>query len=300
MTWKSTMVLIFAIMLAVLLVFAYFISRLNFPGQAMEVMGVRSVFPAGAHAPVPDAKNGWQGYGFTGRFRFFSRPASQAREDFRKLAESNFSRLALKRKLDLFGGGLYAMHKVRKGYRMYCLFFRGDVVYWADMRSANSLYFSRRVFERFMLNLEIEGEKASLAVAGQIRLLHGKISPFFMQSPGQLLGMIAVMFALAMLIIFAVNMISGSCPRRTDWPVTACTPRATLIVKGFARRQVMACCLSLEGESLVIYRFRRPYLRIDLRSERQHIVWGKNSLAYKNARVILPEEDFQNWRSRLL
>jgi hypothetical protein len=29
-----------------------------------------------------------------------------------------------------------------------------------------------------------------------------------------------------------------------------------------------------------------------------HVVWEKNSLCYKNIRVILAENDFQNWRSR--
>ncbi len=269
------MVLIFAIMSAVLLAVAYFILRLDFPGQAMEVMGVRSVFPAGVHVPVADAKNGWQGYGFAGRFRFFLRPAVAAQKDFHQLAEKNFGRLPLKQKLDLFGGGVYAMHKKGKGYRLVCLFFRGGVVYWADMVSADSLYFSRRVFERFMLNLEIEGEKVSPAVAGQIDRLHGEISPFFMQTPGQLLAMMAAFFILTMLIVYAVNRFSGSCPRRTDWPVTVCTPRATLVVRGFARRQVTACWVSLEGESLVIYRFRRPFLKIDLGSERSHLILEK-------------------------
>jgi hypothetical protein len=299
-TWKKTMILICAIMLAAWLAVGYFLLQLDFPGQAMEVMGVRSIFPAGAHAPVADAKNGWQGYGFAGRFRFFSRPADRAREDFQQLAEKNFARLTLKQELDLFGGGLYALHRERKGYRLYCVFFRGGVVYWADMRSADSLSFSRRIFERFILNLEIEGAKVSPGLAGQIRRLHGRISPFFMQTPGQLLAMMAALFVFTMLIVFAVNMFSGSCPRRTDWPVTVCTPRATLVVKGFARRQVTACCLSLEGESLVIYRFRRPFLKIAVGSERQHFEWEKNSLFYKNYRLILSEEEFQHWRSRLL
>jgi hypothetical protein len=299
-TWKRVIALIFAIMLAVLLAFAFFLLRLDFPGQAKEVLGVRSIFPAGKHAPIADAENGWLGYGFANRFRFFSRPAAAAQADFRALAEKNFARLPLRQKMDLFGGGLYAMHRQRKGYRLYCLFYRGGVVYWADMRSADSLDFSRRIFERFILNLEIGAEKVSPAVAGQVRLLHGKISPFFMQTPGQLLAMMAAMFALAMLIVFAIHMFSGACPRRTDWPLTACTPRATLVVKGFARRQVTACCLSLEGRSLVVYRFRRPFLKIDVGSERQRIEWKKNSLYYKNYRVILSEEEFQQWRTRLL
>jgi hypothetical protein len=34
-----------------------------------------------------------------------------------------------------------------------------------------------------------------------------------------------------------------------------------------------------------------------LGSDRRNIAWEKNSLVYKNIRVILAEEDFQRWRS---
>ncbi len=65
-------------------------------------------------------------------------------------------------------------------------------------------------------------------------------------------------------------------------------------------RRLRACCLCLEGESLVVYRFHRLFFKIDMGLERQHVVWKKNSLYYKKFRVILAEEDFQNWRSRFL
>jgi hypothetical protein len=50
----------------------------------------------------------------------------------------------------------------------------------------------------------------------------------------------------------------------------------------------------------VIYRFRRPYLWIDIRGERQDIVWEKKSLRYKNIRGILEDNGFQDWRLRLM
>lgn len=300
MTWKQTLGLIFLIMLSVLLV-AYFVTaRPVSQGRAMTIMGLSSVFPAADHARVHDAKNGWQGYAWGGNFRLFQRPSPHAGADFKKLAADNFSRAPLKQDLSLFGGGFYALQKVRKGYRMACLFFRGNTTYWADMVSTNSLHFNRLAFENFILNLEIDGEKAPAAVAEEIRSLREKISPFFMQTPGQLLTMIAAISALVLLIVAAVNLIGGACPRRGDRPMEICTPRATVAVRGFGRRQVGACCLCLEGDSLTIYRFRRPLLRIDMRSERQHVVWEKRSLLYKKYRVILSEDEFQRWRSRFL
>lgn len=300
MTWKKTLWLIFFIMLAVLLSVYFVFSRLGMECRPGTVMGVSSVFPAGGPFPVRDAKNGWQGYGFAGNFRFFSRPSPHAGDDFEKLVEENFGRSPLKQGLSLFGGGIYVLRNAGKGYRMACLFFRGETNYWADMYSANSLHFSRQAFEKFILELEIDGEKVSPVVAGQIRSLHKRISPFFMQTPGQLLGMIAGIFALVMLVVAVVNRFSGSCPRRHELPAEMCTPWATVVVRGFGRRQVAACCLCLEGESLVVYRFRRPFLKIDMRNERPHIIWKKKSLYFKNYRVILTEEEFQHWRSRLL
>jgi hypothetical protein len=56
----------------------------------------------------------------------------------------------------------------------------------------------------------------------------------------------------------------------------ACTPYATLRVSGCGRRKITACCLCLEGDMLVIYRFRRPFMKIDIRSARPEIIWEKN------------------------
>ena len=300
MTWKKTLWLTFFIMLAVMLIVYFVISRQSIQGNAMKIMGVSSIFPAGNCSRIPDAKNGWQGCGFTGNFRFFSRSSPQAREDFQKLVKENFSRSPLKQDLALFDGGVYVLQRAGKGYRMFCLFYKGGVNYWADMLSRDSLHFSRQAFERFILNLEIEGEKTAAAVVGQIGSLHGKISPFFMQTPGQLLGMMATIFTLVMLFAAAMIRFSGSCPRRQDQAGEACTPGATLAIRGFGRRNVTACCLCREGEFLVIYRFRRPYLKINIRRERQDIVWEKRSFRYKNIRVTLDDDDFQNWRLRLM
>ena len=300
MTWKKSLWLASSIMLVVLLIVYYFISRQRVPGRDMRIMGVSSIFPAGGYSRVTDAKNNWQGFAFAGKFRLFFRPSPRAREDFVRLAKENFSRAHWQQDLALFGGGVYVLQRARKGYRMFCLFYRDGVNYWADMLSGNSLDFSRQAFERFMLNLEIGGEKTAAVVAGQIAALHGKISPFFMQTPAQLLGMMAAIFTLVMMLIFALMRFSGSCPRRAGLAEGACTPFATLRIGGFARRKITACCLCREGEFLVIYRFRRPYLRIDIRRERQKIIWGKNSFRYKNIRITLDDEAFQEWRFRLM
>jgi hypothetical protein len=298
MTWKKSMWLTFFVMLSVMLIVNFIFSRQSIQGNTMKIMGVSSIFPAGNYSRIPDAKNGWQGFGFAMNFRFFFRSSPQARLDLRKLVKDNFSRSPLKQDLALFDGGAYILQKAGKGYRMFCLFSRGDTNYWADMFSPSSLHFSRQAFEQFILNLEIDGQKTSAVVAGQIDSLHNKISPFFMQTPAQLLGMMAIICALAMFIAVAANIFSGSCPLRLDLTPEACTPGATLLVRGFGRRRVGACCLCREGDFLVIYRFRRPFLKIDMSTERQNVLWEKNSLRYKNYRVILDEDDFQNWRSR--
>lgn len=50
----------------------------------------------------------------------------------------------------------------------------------------------------------------------------------------------------------------------------------------------------------MIYRCRRLYLKIDIRRERQDIAWGKKSFRYTNIRVTLSNEDFQEWRLKLV
>lgn len=298
MTWKKSLGLIFFIMLAALLTVNFIMARQRIQVQPGKILGVRSLFPAGRCSAVRAAKNGWQGFAFAANFRFFSRSGPRARDDFKKLLKDNFSRSPLQQDLALFDGGAYILQKAGKGYRMFCLFYHGDTNYWADMFSQGSLHFSRQAFEQFILHLDIDGKGTSPAVAGQIRSLQKKVSLFFMQTPAQLLGMMAAICALTMFIAVAVNIFSGSCPRRQELLPEVCVTGATLVVKGFGRRRVIACCLCREGDFLVIYRFRRLFLKIAMSTERKNVIWDKNSLNYKNYRVILAEDDFQNWRSR--
>ena len=300
MTWRRMIAVMAALMLLPLLAAFFFISRLEIPGREMEVMGVRSIFPAGRPAPVADAKNKWQGFAFAGNFRFFRRPSENARDDHQTLKRENFSATPLQTELDLFAGGIYAMQKAGKGYRLACIFYREGMNYWADMASANSLDFSHRVFERFILNLRIGGDRVSPAVAGQLAALRGRVSPWLLQTPGQLAFMIGVFFILALAVTFLVNRFSGSCPRLNGQEGGTCTPYATLRVSGFGRRQLTACCLRHEGDQLVIYRFRRPFKKIAIAAARHEIIWETSSFRYQNLRLILPYNDFQRWRALLM
>ena len=115
-----------------------------------------------------------------------------------------------------------------------------------------------------------------------------------------MMGLMAAIFLLVTGITYGLNRFSGSCPRRADPAGDECTPYATLRIRGFARRQLNACCLCREGDFLVVYRFRRPYLKIDLRSERQEIAWERTSFRYMNIRIIMAYEDFSKWRLRLM
>ena len=105
MTWKKMLWLMGCIMLAVLLAVSVIISRQRIAGSERSVLGVRSVFPAGAFSPVRNAENGWQGFGFARGFRFFSRPSAKARDDFREVVRKNFSGLPLRTELSLFADG---------------------------------------------------------------------------------------------------------------------------------------------------------------------------------------------------
>lgn len=308
MTWRRVLILVFLVMLASLLPLYFVVLHQDIPGQSREVFGVRSLFPSGPSAFVADARNGWQGLAFSGRFRFFRRSSANAAADLLALKRENFSAAPILSDLDLFDGGFLALRRANKGYRLFCVFHEGGASYWADMHSASSFDFSLRAFERFILNLEVDGRKASPAVAGQVAALRRRISPLTVQTPAQFFVLMAGIFALTLLIVYLVFRLSGAPPRRTAAPAMEtgggdgdlCTPYATLRVGGFARRKTTACCLCLEGDALVIYRFRRPFMKIDLRRERQDLEWEKTAFRYKNIRVIMSYADFEKWRLRLM
>ena len=308
MTWRRVLVLVFVVMLASLLPVYFFVARQEIPGASIEVLGVRSVFPAGGHAPVTDARNGWQGFAFSGGLRFFQRPAEDAAAGLRALKRENFADAPLLADLDLFAGGFFALRRANKGYRLFCVFHEGGTAYWADMRSSSSLDFALRAFERFIVNLEIGGRKAAPGVAGQLAALRRRIPWLTVQTPVQFFALMGGIFALTLLIVYFVFRLSGAPPRRAGTPGAEgageerewCTPYATLRIGGFGRRKTSACCLCLEGDALVIYRFRRPLLRIDLRQERQELEWERSGFRYRNFRVIMDYADFEKWRLRLM
>lgn len=311
MTWRRVLVLVFAVMLASLLPLYFFVARQVIPGASIEVLGARSLFPAGAHAPVSDARNGWQGFAFSGGLRFFQRPAADAAADLRALKRENFAAAPLLADLDLFAGGFIALRRANKGYRLFCVFHEGGTTYWADMRSSSSLDFALRAFERFIVNLEIGGRKAAPGVSGQLAALRRRIPWLTMQTPAQFFILMGGVFALTLLIVYFVFRLSGAPPRRPG-PEAApameddggrqewCTPYATLRIGGFGRRKTSACCLCLEGDTLVVYRFRRPFMKIDLRGERQELEWERSGFRYKSIRVIMDYGDFEKWRLRLM
>lgn len=308
MTWRRVLVLVFVVMLASLLPVYLFVARQEIPGASIEVLGARSVFPAGGHAPVSDARNGWQGFAFAGGLRFFQRPTADAAADLRALKRENFAAAPLLADLDLFAGGFFALRRANKGYRLFCVFHEGGTAYWADMRSSSSLDFALRAFERFIVNLEIGGRRAGPRVAGQLAALRRGIPWLTVQTPIQFFALMGGIFALTLLIVYFVFRLSGAPPRRAGTPGAEsaggppewCTPWATLRSGGFGRRKTSACCLCLEGDALVIYRFRRPLLKIDLRQERQELEWEKSGFRYKNFRVIMNYADFERWRLRLM
>jgi len=294
-----------ALMLLGLGAMFFVFSRQELPGRRLELLGVRSLFPAGEPVPVAGAENGWQGYAFPGRFRFLRRSSADAATDHLALARKHAAGAWRRADLHLYAGGLLTLRRANKGYRVLCLFHRQGVNYWADLASASSLDFGLRAVERFLLNLEIGGEKPAPALAGQLAALRGGIPFLAMQTLPQMMGLMAVLFLLVAGITYLANRFGGSCPRRLraaagSGGLDACTPHATLRSGGFGRRKISACCLCLEGDWLVIYRFRRPVMRIDLRSERDEIAWEKTAFRYKNIRVLLRYEDFERWRLRLL
>ena len=300
MSWKRSLWVMLFFFLAGLAAAGVVMSRMKIDGSPRVVMGVRSIFPDSEPAPVTDAKNGWQGFAFKGRFRFFRRPSAHAVEDLRKLKQQNFRTARRQVDLDLFDGGFYVIQRAGKGYSLFCLFCREGMTYWADMFAASSLDFSLRAFERFILNLEIGGQGIAPAVFGQVAALRRQVSPLMIQTVAQFLGLMGVIFALTLLIVFMVFRFSGAPPRRADPASGECTPYATLRIGGFGRRKITACCLCREGEFLVIYRFRRPYMKVDIRRERDEIVWERTSFRYRNIRVTLGYDEFEKWRLRLM
>ena len=172
-------------------------------------------------------------------------------------------------------------------------------IYWLDMVSSSTLDHSRRAFDDCILNLSIGGKATEPGIREELDAISRSVSIWVIQSPNRFILMLGGLFFLFGGGIFMVMHLSGSLPRNKNPDVDFCSPQATLVERRIGRRRNTPCCLCLEGEELVVYRFRRPYLRIPLGKETGNPRLEKKSIRYERYRIVLEEENLQLWRTRL-
>ncbi len=298
MTWKGSLKLVIVLQLLVLLGLYVFFSSvfLQVKCEPRTFGDVSSLFPSGPADPL--VLNGWKGFRLPYRFRIFCKDFPDPVEGFRELVQKSLKNPYLQKPLSLFDEGLYVIWRQPKGYNLTCLFRRAGRIYWLDMASSSTLDYCQRAFDTSILNLQVRQEAVSAKVKEELSAISRSISPWVIQRPEWFIMMLAGLFVLIWCVIYLVMRLAGACPRDKSPDLDFCTPQATLIERGLGRRTT-PCCLCLEGEELVVYRFRRPYLRIPFVREKENLRLEKKAIHYQKYQILLGEEDLQRWRVRL-
>ena len=297
MTWQRSFKLMLTIQLLVLAGLYALFANMDVKTEFRTLAGIYSRFPAGAAEPLD--LNGWKGFSLPGRFRVFWKDFPDPAGSFRELEDKSLRNFYLKKPISLFDGGIYGIWRRPKGYTLTCVFQSAGRIYWLDMASNSTLDHSRRAFNDCVLNLRIDKKAPAPAVGEELDGISRSVSLWVIQSPNRFILMLAGLFALLGGGIFMVMRLCGSIPRGKNPDVDFCSPQATLVERRMGRRSSMPCCLCLEAEELVVYRFRRPALRIPLGKGKGDLRLEKKSLRYERYQIILEEEDLQRWRVRL-
>ena len=297
MTWQRSLKLTLVIEMLVLAGLYALFTTMEVKTEFRTLDGIYSRFPVGAARPL-DLKE-WKGFGLSPRFRMLWKDFPDPAGSFRELEEKSLTNHLRKSPLSLFDGGVYVIWRRPKGYTLTCVFRNAGRIYWIDMVSTSTLDHSRRAFDDCIPNLRIGGKTASPAVRKELDAISRSVSIWFIQSRNRFILMLGGFFLLMGSGMFMLMRFAGSLPRGKNPDVDFCSPQATLVERRMSRRRNSPCCLCLEGEELVVYRFRRPTLRIPLTKGTNGLRLEKKSLRYDRYRIILEEEDLLRWRTRL-
>lgn len=294
MTWKRSILLVAAIEAMVLLVLFVVFSNMKIPLEVRTVDSVRALFPPGQTQAYHSGE--WRGYRFPHRFRFLHRQDAPD-VNLQNMIIRTVASPALMEPLSLGSEGYYVLRRQAKGYVLFAVFRTNGLVYWLDMVSSSTLDHSRTAFHRCLLSLEIDDLVIDRdALEGQLSEYAGKISPLVIQSATQLLGFFVVLFLAIVAFTYWLISLSGACPRGKMETSTLCTPRVTVTRRGFGSN-TSACCLCLEGDQIIAYRFRRPFLTIRLSESRDDLFLENDRIRYKNYTFIMEDDDFHRWHS---
>jgi len=292
MSWKQVLLLVLAIDLLVLGVLAFVFTGMAVATEPGEIAGLTSDFPVGTREVFPSS--GWQGTRYVQRFRVMHRPDDPATK-LPEMIGVAVPQPWLQRSITLGKEGWYVIRKRSKGYTLYAVFRTGETIYWCDYVSVSTLDHGLQFFHRFLLNLRLAGEPADQRLAGELAEIERAIPVWFIQGPLELLGFLAAVFSLAFGSIFLVMRASGNCPNGLQERSLLCNPHVTVKIKALGT-QISPCCLALEGDHIVAYRYRKPFLTIPLKEEKGKLTFADNRILYQNYTFRLPPEVFQQWR----
>ena len=145
----------------------------------------------------------------------------------------------MRQDLALFDGGVYVLQKAGKGYRLFCLFSKGGVNYWADMGRAIRCISAARLSSASFSTWRSTAKKRRRPWPGRSPPGMRKFRRSSCRRPAQLLGLHGRDFHAGPGVHYGAGpfqRLLSARGRIRDGE--ACTPGATLVVREFGRRQV--------------------------------------------------------------
>jgi hypothetical protein len=255
-------------------------------------LGITSLFPSTEYQPA--SSQDWWGFRFPGNLRMLVRDYPDPHNHFDTLLEKAYPRYRLKKEIPLYERGMYVLRKKSKGYILAAVFIRGTRIYWFDLVSNSTLDFNLDLFHQLLVNLKINGEPVDSGLSEQLPAPGGEISIFTIQPPGIFLLMFSVILLFTLALVYVIfHIATRPPPRKMDGILRICTRDVTYTYRKGWQRNSSPACLCREGDTLVLYRFRKSILKIDLNQEGNLLKRKKKNLIYHNYFIRISDDDLR-------
>lgn len=255
-------------------------------------LGITSLFPSTEYEPASSQE--WWGFRFPGNLRILVRDYSDPHDHLDNLLENAYRRYRLKKEIPLYERGVYVLRKKTKGYILSTVFIKDTRIYWFDLVSSSTLDFNLNLFHQLLINLEINGEPVDPRLADQLPVPGGEISIYTIQPPGIFLVMFCVLLVGILVLVYVIfHLATRPPPPKMDGILRICARDITYTFRKGWQRNSSPACLCREGDTLVLYRFRKSILKIDLNQEGNQIKRKKKNLIYQNYYIRISDDDLK-------
>lgn len=250
-----------------------------------------SLFPSVSYESYES--KGWLGYKF-GSLRILYRDYEDAVSALPLLIENRFKKYKIKREISMFEKGVYVLSKRSRGYIITAVFAQNNRIFWFDIVSHSNLDIQKDLFHKLLSNLTVNNHKVNPRINQELAKISKDISFLTILSIDIFIMMFSVIIVFSLGLVYLIfHLATLPPPKKQDGTLKICTRDITYTYQKGWKRNNSPACLCRENYNLIIYRFKKEILKIDLNREGTLLKRRKKLLIYNNYSIRIMDSDLQ-------